>query len=175
MSEQWLGLITGIAFGALLQQGRVLRFEKQVGAMLLKDMTIMKFMLSAILVGMVGINLLAAFGLVTLSPKATVLGANIVGGILFGGGWAIMGFCPGTSVGAVAEGRVHAVFAILGMLAGAALFAEAYPFLEKGFLNMGSLGPMTLPGVLGVGTWPVIAVLAVIYILAFVFFEKKGL
>ena len=115
-----LGLITGVAFGALLQQGRVLRFEKQVGAMLLKDMTIMKFMLSAILVGMVGINLLAAFGLVKLSPKATVLGANIVGGILFGGGWAIMGFCPGTSVGAVAEGRVHAVFAILGMLAGAA-------------------------------------------------------
>jgi hypothetical protein len=86
-----------------------------------------------------------------------------------------MGFCPGTSVGAVAEGRVHAVFAILGMLAGAALFAEAYPHLEKGFLKMGNLGPMTLPGVLGVGPWPVIAVLAVIYILAFVFFEKKGL
>jgi len=104
-----------------------------------------------------------------------VLGANIVGGILFGGGWAIMGFCPGTSVGAVAEGRVHAVFAILGMLAGAALFAEAYPYLEKGFLKMGNLGPMTLPGVLGVGPWPVIAALAVIYILAFVFFEKKGL
>jgi hypothetical protein len=40
---------------------------------------------------------------------------------------------------------------------------------------MGNLGPMTLPGVLGVGPWPVIAVLAVIYILAFVFFEKKGL
>ena len=78
MSEQWLGLITGVAFGALLQQGRVLRFEKQVGALLLKDMTIMKFMLSAILVGMVGINLLAAFGFVTLSPKATVLGAPSV-------------------------------------------------------------------------------------------------
>jgi hypothetical protein len=52
MSEQWLGLITGICFGALLQQGRVLRFEKQVGAMLLEDMTILKFMLSAILGGM---------------------------------------------------------------------------------------------------------------------------
>ena len=59
MNEQWLGLITGILFGALLQQGRVLRFEKQVGAMLLKDMTILKFMLSAIIVGMIGINLLA--------------------------------------------------------------------------------------------------------------------
>jgi hypothetical protein len=46
MNEQWLGLITGVCFGVLLQQGRVLRFEKQVGAMLLKDMTIMKFMMS---------------------------------------------------------------------------------------------------------------------------------
>ena len=59
MNEQWLGLITGVCFGVLLQQGRVLRFEKQVGAMLLKDMTILKFMLSAILVGMVGIYLLS--------------------------------------------------------------------------------------------------------------------
>ena len=40
---------------------------------------------------------------------------------------------------------------------------------------MGNLGTMTLPGVLGVGPWPVIPVLAVIFILAFVFFEKKGL
>ena len=57
-TEQWLGLWTGIAFGFFLQKGRVLRFDKQVGAMLLKDMTILKFMLSAILVGMVGITLL---------------------------------------------------------------------------------------------------------------------
>jgi len=102
MSEQWLGLITGIFFGALLQQGRVLRFEKQVGAMLLKDMTIMKFMMSAILVGMVGVYLAVALGLAQLSPKATQLGANVVGGLLFGLGWAVMGFCPGTSVGALA-------------------------------------------------------------------------
>ena len=51
--DQWLGLGTGVLFGFFLQKGRVLRFEKQIGAMLLKDMTILKFMLSAILVGMV--------------------------------------------------------------------------------------------------------------------------
>jgi uncharacterized membrane protein len=54
--DQLLGIITGVLFGFLLQKGRVLRFEKQVGAMLLNDMTIFKFMLSAILVGMVGIG-----------------------------------------------------------------------------------------------------------------------
>ena len=81
MSELWLGLITGIFFGGLLQQGRVLRFEKQVGAMLLKDMTIMKFMMSAILVGMVGVHLAVGMGMAQLNPKATQIGANIVGGI----------------------------------------------------------------------------------------------
>jgi uncharacterized membrane protein YedE/YeeE len=175
MNEQWLGLATGICFGALLQQGRVLRFEKQVGAMLLKDMTIMKFMLSAILVGMVGVHLAVALGLAQLSPKATHLGANLVGGLLFGLGWAIMGFCPGTSVGAVAEGRWHAIFAILGMLAGAALFAEAYPHFEKNLLALGNLGKLTLPASLGISAWVVIPILGVIFFLVFVFFEKKGL
>ena len=175
MSEHWLGLITGICFGALLQQGRVLRFERQVGAMLLKDMTIMKFMMSAILVGMVGVHMAVALGLAQLGPKATQIGANVVGGLLFGLGWAVMGFCPGTSVGALAEGRWHAIFAILGMVAGAALYAEAYPHLEKNLLVLGSLGKITLPGVLGMSAWAIIPVLGLVFILLFMYFEKKGL
>jgi len=175
MNEQWLGLITGILFGALLQQGRVLRFEKQVGAMLLKDMTIIKFMLSAILVGMIGIQLLVSLGEIELKIKATDLGAVIAGGLLFGVGWAIVGYCPGTSVGAVGEGRWHAIWAVLGMLLGAALFAEAYPLIEKNLLAWGALGKITLPGVLHVNPWIVIAVLAVVYIVVFIWFERKDL
>jgi hypothetical protein len=67
--DQVLGLVTGVLFGFLLQKGRVLRFDKQVGAMLLQDMTIFKFMLSAILVGMVGIQLLAGAGIIALEPQ----------------------------------------------------------------------------------------------------------
>jgi len=120
--DQWLGLImTGILLGCLLQKGRVLRFEKQIVALLLKDMTIVKFMLSAILVGMVGITLLTDTGLGTLSHKPMNLGAVLLGGALFGAGWAVMGYCPGTSIGALGEGRWHAVFAVVGMLIGAAL------------------------------------------------------
>ena len=86
MSELILGSITGIAFGVLLQQGRVLRFEKQVGAMLLKDMTIVKFMLSAIIVGTVGINILVSTGVVDLKIKVTHVAANLIGALLFGAG-----------------------------------------------------------------------------------------
>lgn len=175
MSELWLGLITGIFFGALLQQGRVLRYEKQVGAMLFQDMTILKFMLSAIVVGMIGINLLVSLDMVSLGVKATNVGANLIGGLLFGIGWAVMGYCPGTSVGAMAEGRWHAVFAILGMLVGAAIYAEAYPALLGNVLAWGALGKITLPSVLGVSPWVVIPVLVVGYLALFRFFEKKGI
>ncbi len=172
-TDLWLGLITGIIFGILLQQGRVARFEKQVGAMLLKDMTILKFMLSAIIVGMIGINILAATGLAPLSVKSTVVGANLIGGIIFGIGWAIVGYCPGTSLAAVGEGRVHAIPAIIGMIVGGALYAEVYPALQSNVLSWGSYGKLTLPGLLGISTWLVIAVLTLIFILLFIFFEKK--
>jgi hypothetical protein len=175
MSELILGLITGIAFGALLQQGRVLRFEKQVGAMLLKDMTIVKFMLSAIIVGTVGINLLVSVGVVVLKIKATHVGANLIGGLLFGAGWAVMGYCPGTSVGALGEGRWHALWAILGMLFGAAIYAEVYPAMKASVLNWGVFGKVTLPGILGVSPWIVIPIFVALLFLVFVWFEKNSL
>ncbi|MBN2490438.1 MAG: YeeE/YedE family protein [Planctomycetes bacterium] len=175
MSEPMLGLLTGVFFGALLQQGRVLRFEKQVGAMLLRDMTILKFMLTAIVVGMVGVNLLVSLGAAAMSVKTTILGANLIGGVLFGLGWAFMGFCPGTSLGAIAEGRWHAVWALLGMIVGATLFAEAYPVLQDTVLTWGNLGKITLPQVLGVTPWLVIPGVAAGFVLLLGWFEKLDL
>jgi uncharacterized membrane protein YedE/YeeE len=171
--ELWLGLGTGLVFGALLQQGRVARFEKQVGAMLFRDMTIFKFMLSAIIVGMIGINLLAGLGVVSYSVKATAVGANLIGGALFGAGWAVMGYCPGTSVAALAEGRWHAVWAILGMLGGAAIYAEVYPALKGNVLSWGKFGKVTLATALGVSPWVIIPVLVAGFVGLFVLFEKK--
>jgi hypothetical protein len=173
--DQVLGLLTGFVFGFLLQKGRILRFEKQVGALLIRDMTIFKFMLSSILVGMVGIALLSGAGVITLSHKAMNLGGVVVGGALFGCGWAIMGFCPGTSLGALGEGRWHAVFAIAGMVAGAALYAELYPFFKSTVLAWKDFGKIGLPEVLGVSQWVIIPVLWAGTISLFVWFEKKGL
>lgn len=175
MTELILGLVTGILFGALLQQGRVLRFEKQLGAMLLKDMTILKFMLSAIIVGMIGINLLVDAGMIELKVKSAAVGANLIGGLLFGIGWAVVGYCPGTSVGAIGEGRWHAVWAVLGMLAGAAVYAEVYPRLNETVLTWGRLGNVTLASVTGIHHWIWIVLLTAVYVVLFRWFEKKKL
>ncbi len=174
-TAQILGLITGVAFGFLLQKGRVLRFDKQIGAMLLKDMTILKFMLSAILVGMIGIIALSSMGVIKLGHKSMNVGAVLIGGALFGGGWAIMGFCPGTSVGALGEGRWHAIFAIAGMIVGAAIYAELYPFFKSTVLAWADIGKIGLPDVLGVSPWIIVIAAWAICIPLFVWFEKKGL
>ena len=169
------GLVTGILFGFLLQKGRVLRYDKQLGALRFLDMTIVKFMLSTILVGMVGVYLLRDLGLVKLSVKPTNLGANIVGGLIFGVGWGLLGYCPGTSAGAVGEGRWDALWGILGMLVGAGLYAEYYPGLKKTILGWGKLGKITWPQVIGVNHWFVIPVFVLGALALFRWFEKRGL
>ncbi len=169
------GFITGIIFGFLLQKGRVLRYDRQMGALRLKDMTIVKFMLTTVVVSMVGVYILKDLGMVKLSIKSTVLGANILGGVIFGLGWGLLGYCPGTSGGALGEGRWDAVWGIAGMLAGAAIYAEAFPFLKRTVLTWGDYGKITLPQLLGVNHWVVIAVFVIAASGLFVWFEKKGL
>lgn len=176
MMTDWLyGLVTGVLFGFLLQKAEVLRYDRQLGALRLRDMTIVKFMLSAILVAMVGLYALHSLGLVKLSLKATVLGAVIPGGLLFGLGWGLLGYCPGTSAGALAEGRYDALWGILGMLVGAGLYAEAYPFLKSTLLTLGDFGKLTLPQALGVSPWPVIAAFVAFSLVFFRWLEGRRL
>lgn len=169
------GLVTGIIFGILLQKAEVLRFDKQVGALRLIDMTIFKFMLSAIIVGSVGVYLLNDLSLIKLSLKGTSIGAQVLGGAIFGIGWAILGYCPGTAGGALGEGRLDALWGMLGMLFGGGLYAAVYPFFKTNIIGIGNFGKITLPQILGVNHWIIIVLLAALILFSFRLFEKKGL
>ncbi|MGQ9669035.1 DUF6691 family protein [Desulfosoma sp.] len=169
------GLVTGLLFGFLLQKGRVLRYDKQLGALRLQDMTIVKFMLSSVIVGMLGVYVLKDLGLVKLAIKPAILGPVILGGLIFGFGWGLLGYCPGTSLGALGEGRWDAVWGILGMIVGAALFAEAYPFLEGTVYTWGNLGRITVPQVFKVNHWVIIPPFIAGALALFWWLEKKNL
>lgn len=169
------GLITGVLFGFFLQKGRVLRYDKQIAALRLQDMTIVKFMLSHVAVAMVGVYLLYDMELVKLSVKPTILGGVVIGGLLFGLGWGLLGYCPGTSLGALGEGRWDSVWGILGMLIGAGLYAEAYPYLQKTVLTWGNYGKITIPQALGVNHWLIIVPFIVGTAFLFRWLGKKGL
>jgi uncharacterized membrane protein YedE/YeeE len=132
-------------------------------------------MLTSILVAMAGVYLLRDLGWARLAVKSTVLGGNILGGLIFGLGWGLLGYCPGTAVGALGEGRWDSLWGILGMLTGAALFAEAYPFLKTTVLTWGNLGKLTLPQWLGVSHWLIIPLMVLGSLGLFFWFGKKGL
>lgn len=170
-----MGLITGILFGFLLQKGNVLRYDRQVGTLRLMDMTIVKFMFSTVLVSMVGVYILKDLDLIALAIKPTNLGGNIVGGLIFGAGWGLLGYCPGTSLGALGEGRWDAVWGIAGMIVGAGLYAEVYPFMKATVLTWGVYGDLTLSSVLGINHWLVIVALYTGAFFLFRWFKKRGL
>lgn len=138
-----MGLLTGIVFGFLLQRGGVTRYRVIIDQFLWKDHTVLKVMLTAVAVGAIGIWTLHGLYDVPLHIKASKLAANVGGGVIFGVGMALLGYCPGTGVGAIGDGSRHAIFGILGMFAGAAIYAEIYPYIQNNLLQTADLGKIT--------------------------------
>ncbi len=172
--ELLLGIITGTLWGYIFQRARILRFEKHIGLLTLKDLDILKFLLTGVIVGAIGINLLAQMGLVTYAIKPTHVVANLLGGIIYGLGWALLGYCPGTSPGTVAEGAFDGLFGLAGGLLGAIAYAHTYPFWAHKILPLGDLGRITLASLLHTSPLIVGPVFALV-LLGFIFFlEKMG-
>jgi hypothetical protein len=167
-----LGLITGVVFGFLLQKGQVTKFRTIVGQFLLKDFTVLKVMLTAVIVGGIGVYAMHGMEWASLHIKPLVLGGVVFGGLIFGAGMALLGYCPGTGVAAVAEGSRHAIFGVLGMLVGAALYAEVYPLLKSTVLTVGSVGKVTLPDATGLSPWFYLVSLAIGGALLFLALER---
>lgn len=167
------GAMTGFIFGFLLQKGGVTRYNVILGQFLLRDFTVLKVMLTAIIVGGVGIYGMLAIGMeVSLSIKNAALLGNIVGGLIFGVGMALLGYCPGTVIAAAGDGSRHAIFGILGGLVGAATYAEVYPWMKSSLLGTADFGKATLSSSTGVSPWWFIVTMAIIAIVGFFALEQ---
>ena len=119
-----IGLAIGVLFGFLLQKGGVTDYDVIIGQLLLTDFIVLKVMLSAVVTGTLGVHLLRSLGLVRLHPKPGSVGTSIGGGLIFGVGFAVLGYCPGTVAGAVGQGFLDALFGgVAGTLLGTGLFA----------------------------------------------------
>lgn len=154
-----LGLLFGICFGFLLQKGGVTDFNIIEGQLLLTNFTVLKVMLSAVMVGMIGFHLLKQGRYVRSHAAEGTIGSNVVGGLIFGIGFALLGYCPGTVAGAVGTGALDALFGgMVGLLAGAGIFADLYPSL-KPVLMKWPFPAVTIPDFLRLNTWVTIALL----------------
>jgi hypothetical protein len=171
-----IGLLIGILFGFFLQKGGVTRYDVIMGQLLLTDFTVVKVMMSAVVTGKIGVHFLKSLGKAELHPKAGSFGSTIIGGLLFGIGFGILGYCPGTLVGAIGQGSLDALFGgMIGLLIGAGLFAEFYPALEKRILLKGDFGDLTLPKLFKMNHWVLIIPLAAGIIALLIWIEISGL
>ena len=169
------GLIIGIIFGFLLQKGGVTRYNVIIGQLLLQDFTVLKIIVTAIITGMIGIYYMNGKGLISLKPKSGSLSSSIIGGLIFGAGFALVGYCPGTIAGAAGQGNLDALIGgITGIIIGSGVFAAVYPHL-KSILKKGEFKNLTFPEALNINPWKIIIPLSIILIIIMFVLENYGL
>src|SRR4030067_625122 len=122
MSNVLIALILGVVFGFLLNKAGLTSYHKIVNVFRLTDMAVLKFMMSGLVVAMIGLYAMRGLGWIVFpAVPATYIVGNLVGGLIFGVGMALTGYCPGTCVAGAGEGKIdYLIPGILGFLAGAA-------------------------------------------------------
>ena len=170
------GFLFGIIFGFLLQKGGVTKYDVIIGQLLLEDFTVVKIMLTAVVTGATGLHLMKGLGWVQLKPKSGSWGKNAIGGLIFGLGFAVLGYCPGTIAGAMGNGYLDAIIGGLpGIIIGSWFLAALYPRIKDGVLKKGFFGDVTLPQLMKVNDWVVIVPLSILIVAAMYLMERAGL
>lgn len=169
-----LAVVFGLFFGLSLERGGLGNPHKLTGVFYLRDFTVPKVMFTAIVVAAVGLYLLADLRLLDMERVyiiPTFFWPQLVGGALFGVGFVISGYCPGTAVVGMASGRLDALVTIVGVGAGSLLFAVLFPYLED-FYRTTDMGSPTLQEFAGVNHWIIIVPLVAFAGVMFYAMEK---
>lgn len=144
MSQLVIGLFSGIIFGFIIQRVGATDPDRMGRAHLMQDPDIPRFMIAAVVLSAIGLFGLQAVGvgqtmILPLSLVATTLAA-----LIFGVGWGLCGYCPGTTWAAVGEGRIDALFALIGGMFGAGLFAQMHETLIPMLYSPTNIGQITV-------------------------------
>ncbi len=149
MTDVWIGLFSGIAFGFVIQRVGATNPQKMLLAHLMKERYIPQFMLLVVIFSALGLFALEASGAGTTRILPTSLVATGLGAVIFGIGWGLTGYCPGTCWAAVGEGRMDAIYTLLGGLAGTAVFAHLHETLIPLLYTPTNFGQLSLGDWLG--------------------------
>lgn len=159
-------LASGILFGYVLEQAGFGSPCKLTAQFRLTDWSVFKVMFTAIIVGAIGILLLQTqnyFGSRGFFVPTTFLWATAIGGALIGVGFAIGGYCPGTSVVGLMSGRIDGLVFMLGMVLGVWAFSGVYDTSwMHGILTSAKIPEKTLPQILGISPWVIVVAMIVI-------------
>ncbi len=171
-----MAVVLGLFFGFFLERGGLGNPHRLTGVFYLSDFAVPKAMFTAILVAATGLCLLSDLKLLDMSRVwiiPTFFWPQLAGGALFGLGYVVSGYCPGTAVAGFASGRLDAFVTMIGIGFGSVLFAAVFPWIE-GFYKASSMGQVTLPEWMGMNHWALLAILVVIAGSAFYAMERFG-
>jgi len=143
-------VVIGIGFGFFLEQAGFGSSVKLAQQFYFRDLTVFKVMFTAIITAMLGLFWFSWFGLIDLSLVGvlpTFLIPQLVGGLVFGVGFVMGGYCPGTCCVASVTGKMDGWIHLLGMFAGILLFGELFPLIGD-WRSSTSMGEITLSQVL---------------------------
>ncbi len=164
------GLAVGFLFGYILTRTGITKYPRVMGMLLLKDFKILKFMLTAVTSSMILFYLLGDLGLLKVVPKNLDWG-KLVGGLIFGTGMGILGYCPGTMAARIGEGKKEAILALFGMALGIFIYALMIKPVKAAFLSSEINGDIFIQ--LGVNRWIVIIPAAILFSAIIYFVNKK--
>ena len=144
-------LIIGVLFGVALEQAGFGSSRKLTGVFYFEDMAVIKVMFSALITAMLGLAYFQVAGLIgpdELYFMPTIYGAQILGGLIFGVGFVMGGWCPGTAAVGLASGKLDALVFFGGATLGSIGFNELFPLI-KPLYTWGSQGVVFIYQTLG--------------------------
>lgn len=133
---EWNNIIAiaiGIAFGFILEASGFSSSRKLAGVFYGYDFAVLRVFFTGAIVALIGLLYLGYFGYIDLNMlyiHPFYLWGAIIGGAIMGVGFVTGGFCPGTSLAAVAIGKIDAIVNVLGMFIGIFIFSELFAFFE---------------------------------------------
>lgn len=161
-----LSILIGVAMGFFIQRVRASSPAMITKNLRLENLSVIKFMALTMAVGMVVVYSISLFApqILHLDVKPTYVVGVLLGGLVFGVGFGVGGYCPGTSVVGIGEGRKDAIVAVGGGVVGAVVFTLVYTTLIDPIVKMANYGKITLADVLHVNPFVMALVVATIFI-----------
>ena len=172
ISFEWssiIAIVIGICFGFILEASGFSSSRKLAGVFYGYDFAVLKVFFTAAITSLIGLFYMDYLGYVDMSRlyvHPTYLWGAIIGGVIMGVGFVAGGFCPGTSLSAVAIGKIDAIVNVLGIMVGIFIFSELFPLFEP-LYNGYFLGNITLVDSLGVNPYWFVFILTVVAVLLF--------
>lgn len=127
-------LFVGIVFGIIFVKGEIISWFRIQEMFRFQSFFMYGVIGSAILVGMVSIQLIKRFSIKTINGQAIKIAdkkfnkGQIYGGFIFGLGWAITGACPGPLFAQIGTGFSVVIVSFLSAVAGTWVYGR---FAEK--------------------------------------------